>query len=52
MVSDQITQVDIGSGQPVNIPKFLIGAYQTRLRTETAKKINKIAIFDNLDHRK
>ena len=44
-----ITHLDIGSSQEVNSPKSLIGAHQTRARSDTANKNNNIAIFDNLD---
>ena len=47
-----ITQLDIGSSQNVQSPKYLIGAHQTRIRADTANKNNKIAIFDNIDLRK
>ena len=32
VLSDMIIQVDIGSAQQVNSPKFLICAHQTRIR--------------------
>ena len=48
VISDQITQLDIGSSQQVKSPKYLIGAHQTRIRADTANKNNKIAIFDHL----
>ena len=51
VISDMITQVDIGSSQKVNSLKYLIGAHQTRVRADTANKNNTIAIFDNLDLR-
>ena len=47
-----ITQADIGNSQQVNSPLYLIGAFQTRTRADTADKNNNIAIFDNLDLRK
>ena len=47
-----ITQLDIGTSQQVNSPKYLVGAHQTRTRAATAAKIINIAIFDNLDLRK
>ena len=47
--SDTITQMDIGTSQHVNSPKYLIGAHQTRIRADTANKNNNIAIFDNLN---
>ena len=52
VISDMITQVDIGTSQQVNSPKYLIGAHQTRNRADTAAKNNNIAIFDSLDLRK
>ena len=52
IISDLLIQHDIGSGQNVIQPKYLICAHQTNLRTTTpVKKIN-IAIFDNMDIRK
>ena len=52
VMSDMITQADIGSSQKVNSPKDLIGSHQTRTRADTAAKNNKIAMFDNIDLRK
>ena len=52
VLSDTITQMDIGTSQYVNSPKYLIGAHQTRTRADTANKTNNIAIFDNLNLRK
>ena len=49
IISDTITQMDIGTSQHVNSPKYLIGAHQTRIRADTANKNNNIAIFDNLN---
>ena len=43
-----ITQLDIGSSQNVQSPKYLIGAQQTRARADTANKNKNIAIFDHL----
>ena len=51
VISDTITQMDIGTSQHVNSPKYLIGAHQTRTRADTANK-NNIAIFDNLNLQK
>ena len=51
-ISDTITQLDIGTSPQVNKPKYLIGAYQTCTRADTANKNNKIAIFDNLNLQK
>ena len=52
VISDTITQLDIGTSQHVNSPKYLIGAHQTRTRADTANKNNNIAIFDNLNIQK
>ena len=52
VIKYMITQVDIGSSQQVNSPKFLIGAHQTRAGADTTDKNDNIAIFDNLDLRK
>ena len=52
VISDTITQIDIGSSQQVNSPKYKIGAHQTRTRADTANKNNNIAIFDNLNLQK
>ena len=45
-------QVDIGSGQHVNSPKYLIGSFQTVDRKAAPNKINNIATFDNVNVRK
>ena len=39
-------QIDIGSAQPINSPKYLISAFQTNART-TPNKASKPAIFDS-----
>ena len=52
IISDTITQMDIGTSQHVNSPKYLIGAHQTRIRADTANKNYIIAIFDNLNLQK
>ena len=52
VISDTITQLDIGTSQHANSPKKLIGAHQTRTRADTANKNNNIAIFDNLNLQK
>ena len=52
IISDTITQLDIGTSQHVNSPKYLIGAHQTRIRSDTANKNNNNAIFDNLNLQK
>ena len=49
VISDTITQLDIGTSQHVNSPKYLIGAHQTSTRANTANKTVNIAIFDNLN---
>ena len=48
LISDTITQMDIGTSQHVNSPQYLIGAHQTRTRADTANRNINIAIFDNL----
>ena len=52
IISDTITQMDIGSSQTVESPKYLIGAHQTRIRADTANKNKNIAIFDHLNLQK
>ena len=52
VITDQITQLDIGTSQHVSSPKYLIGAHQTRTRADDANKNNKIAIFGNLSLQK
>ena len=52
VISDTITQLDIGTSQHVNSPEYLIGAHQTRSRADIANKNNIIAIFDNLNLQK
>ena len=52
VISDTITQMDIGTSQHVNSPKCLFGAHQTRIRADTANKNNNIARFDNLNLQK
>ena len=52
VISDTITQLDIGTSQHVNSLKYLIGAHQTRTRADTANENNNVAIFDNLDLQK
>ena len=47
VISDTLTQLDIGTSQHLNSPKYLIGGHQTRIRADTANKNNNIAIFDN-----
>ena len=52
IVRDQINQVDIGSAQSVNLPKYLICAHQTAVRSDTRNKRTNISVFDHLDVRK
>ena len=52
IISDTITQMDIGTSQHVNSPEYLIGAHQTRTRADTANKNNNFAIFDSLNLQK
>ena len=52
IISDKITQLDIGSSQNVQSPKYLIGAHQTRDRIDTPISTKNVSIFDNLDLRK
>ena len=52
IISDTITQLDIGSSQNVQSPKYLIGAHQTKDRIDGAISTKNVAIFDNLDLRK
>ena len=52
IILDTITQMDIGTSQHVNSPKYSIGAHQTRIRADTSNKNINIAIFDNLNLQK
>ena len=52
IVAHQIFQVDIGSAQSVNSPKYMICAHQTEARSALPNKRNKISIFDNINVRK
>ena len=52
IVTDQIFQVDIGSAQSVNSPKYMICAHQTDPRSALPNKSNNISIFDNINVRK
>ena len=52
IVADQIFQVDIGSAQSVNSPKYMICAHQTEARSALPNKRNNISIFDNINVRK
>ena len=49
IISDTITQLDIGSSQNVQSPKYLIGAHQTRDRIDAPISTKNVSIFDNLD---
>ena len=40
-------QVELGSAQNINSPKYLIAAHQTAVRVGVANKNNNIAILDN-----
>ena len=52
IITDLLTQHDIGSAQNVIQHKYMICAHQTSLRSTTPDKKIKIALFDNLDLRK
>ena len=52
IISDTKTQLDIGSSQNVQSPKYLIGAHQTKDRIDGAISTKNVSIFDNLDLRK
>ena len=52
IISDTITQLDIGSSQNVQSPEYLMGAHQTKDRIDGAISTKNVAIFDNLDLRK
>ena len=52
IVTDQIFQVDIGSAQSVNSPKYMICAHQTEARSALPNKRNNISRFDNINVRK
>ena len=45
-----IFQLDNGSSQNVQSPKYLIGAHQTRDRIDAPISTKNVSIFDNLDH--
>ena len=47
IVTDQIYQVDIGSAQSVNSPKYLICAHQTENRSTPPDKQKKVSSFDH-----
>ena len=52
IISDTITQLNIGSSQNVQSSKYLIGAHQTKDRNHGAISTENVSIFDNLDLRK
>ena len=52
IISDTITQPDIGSSQNVQSRKYLIGAHQTKDRIDGAISTKNVSVFDNLDLRK
>ena len=52
IISDTITQLDIGSSQNVQGPKYLIGAHETKHRIDAPISAKNVATFDNLDLRK
>ena len=52
VITDTITQIDIGSAQQVNSPKYLICAHQTAARLNAPDKGINISIFDNINVRK
>ena len=52
IITDQIFQVDIGSAQSVNSPKYMIFAHQTEARSSLPIKRNNISIFDIINVRK
>ena len=51
VISDTITQFDIGSSQNVQSPNYLIGAHQTKDRIDGANSTKNVALFDTLDLR-
>ena len=52
VVSGTITQIDIGSAQFVNLPKYLITAHQTAARLNAPDKGLNVSRFDNINVRK
>ena len=52
VVCDTITQIDIGSAQSVNSPKYLIASHQTAARLNFPDKSLNISRFDTLNVRK
>ena len=52
VVSDTITQIDIGSAQSVNSPKYFIASHQTGARLNAPDKGLNVSRFDNRNVRK
>ena len=52
VVSDTLAQIDIGSAQHVNSPKYLIASHQTAARLNAPDKGINTSRFDNLNVRK
>ena len=52
IISDTITQLNTGSSQNFQSPKYLISAHQTRVRADNANKNHNVAIFDNFNLQK
>ena len=52
VISDTITQIDIGSAQQVNSAKYLTCAHQTAARLNVPDKEQNVSIFDNINVRK
>ena len=52
VVTDTITQIDIGGAQQVNSPKYLIASHQTAARLNAPIKGINVSRFDNLNVRK
>ena len=52
VVTDTITQIDIGSTQSVNSPKYLIATHQTAATLNAPDKGINVSRFDNLNVRK
>ena len=52
VISDMITQADIGNAQQVSSPEYLIGAHQALDRVDAMSKNKNKAIFDHLNFKK
>ena len=52
IISDTITQLNTGSSQKFQSPKFLISAHLTRIRADNANDNHNVAIFDNFNFQK